>query len=89
MKSIGATLVDLKKSSDARLSQVEDRLANLEGSVKETVRSEVENATAGIADSVKNELAKSIDGIVEARLKETDNRKNRAKSLDQQSLQLK
>ena len=71
LKSIGATLTELEKSSDARLSKVETQLANLETSVKDTVREEVENAKETLSDSIKINLAETVEEIVNLRIVKT------------------
>ena len=74
-------LVDLKSSSDSRLATVEDKLSNLEDTMKDTVRQEVEGATSNIASSLKADLAKTVEKLVESRLKELEDRKNRNRNL--------
>ena len=81
LKNISAALVDLKTTSETRLTRVEDRLANLEDSVKDTVKAEVDCAKTEIVDSVKSELACAIEDIVEKRVKEIEDRKNRSANL--------
>ena len=78
LKSISAALVDLKTTSESRLTRVEDRLTNLEDSVKDTVKTEVDSTKTEVVESVKAVLAGAIDSIVEARVREIEERKNRA-----------
>ncbi|KAH3751231.1 hypothetical protein DPMN_185783 [Dreissena polymorpha] len=89
LKSIGTTLNDLKQYSDARLTNFEDRLLKLESSVKVTVREEVEHVKSSISEtlkkdlveSLKRDLTESIESVVETRIREVDDRRNRSNNL--------
>ena len=65
LKSISYTLKDLKDTSEMRLSSVENRLSELEKTIPETVRSEVEKAQGSISETLNERLAEPVDKIVE------------------------
>ena len=68
LKSINTTLLEMKKSNETRLTGVEDRLSHLETNVKVTVREEVELATNNITESVKKDIAETVEKIVESKM---------------------
>lgn len=81
LKSISATLTELKESSDSRLAKVEDRLSSLETKVKETVRQEVKNVTGNVSDSLRDNLAATVEDIVHNKMKELVDSKNRSQNI--------
>jgi len=81
MKTINTNVLELKKSNEERLNRVEDKITNLEKSVKDTVRKEVEVVREELTNSVQNNLAETVSNLVDTRLKEMDDRRNRASNL--------
>lgn len=81
LKSINSNLLELKKSNDERLTRVESKISNLETTMKDTVRSEVDSAKEELNQVVQNNLAETVSNLVDSRLKEMENRKTRAQNL--------
>ena len=81
LKSMNKNIVDLKLSNDEKLANVEKKINDLESSVKETVKKEVEAAKTDINESVQKNLSNTVSDLVDSRLKEMDDRKNRAANL--------
>lgn len=78
LKSISSSIVELKNSNEMCLASVEDRLLQLESSVRDTVKSEMNSAKNEIAESVKKEIAETVESMVERRMEELEDRKNRS-----------
>lgn len=81
LKGIQKTLLELKKDNDARLKHVEQGLSSLTTTMTETVIEEVNKVKDSISDSVTNSIAKKVNEIVETKMKEIENRKNRSSNL--------
>ena len=81
LRSINTNILELKSSNDKRLQQVEDKLSSLENSIQDTVRKEVETAKTDITEVVKKDIADTVEKLVEAKIKEMEDRKNRSNNL--------
>lgn len=81
LKGIHKTLLEMKHDNDTRLKKVEDKLEVLSGSIKTTVREEVDKVKEGISDSITENIASKVKEIVQAQVKEIDERKNRSNNI--------
>ena len=81
LKGISSTLQELKSTSEARLIRVEDRLSSLEKSMKDTVVEEVEKVRSSLSTTLSGNIAKQVNELVESRVKEIEDRKNRAQNI--------
>ena len=81
LKGISSTLQELKSTSEARLIRVEDRLSSLETSMKDTVVEEVEKVRSSLSTTLSGNIAKQVNDLVESRVKEIEDRKNRAQNI--------
>ena len=81
MKTINTNVLELKKSNEERLNRMEDKISNLEKSVKDTVRQEVEVVRDELSNSVQKNLSETVSKLVDTRLKEMEDRKNRASNM--------
>lgn len=81
LKTININILELKNTSEKRLTQVENRLDNLEGNIQDTVRKEVVSSRDELVETVKSDIAETVEKLVNARVKEIDDIKNRANNL--------
>jgi len=80
-KTLNNNILDLKKSNEERLSSVENKIHNLESTVKETVKKEVDCAKEEINKVVQKNLAETVSKLVDARLKEAEDQRIRGQNL--------
>ena len=73
LENISYVLGDIQKSTDKRISNLEERVSNFETNTSETIKDSIVNLKSEVIDSVKEDLNK----IVEARTMEIDDRNRR------------
>lgn len=73
LENISSALTDLKKSNDARIGELENRVKNIE----EGSRQDIQTSVSTMKEDIINSLKEDIDKLVDSRTKELDDRKKR------------
>ena len=77
LENISGTLNDIKVKHEHRMNTIENRMDNLEISIKQEIKTSVSAMKKDIVDDIKQEVKQDINKIVDDRNKEFDDRRRR------------
>lgn len=73
LENISYVLGDIQRTTDKRITSLEERVTHFESNTSETIKHSIENMKSEVKDSVKEDLNKLVD----ARTRELEDRKRR------------